>query len=176
MDDLKLFCKDEKQCDKLIQTVRLVSKDIGMDFGINKCSTLVMKRGRRVKSAGIPLPDGRILQSLEEGENYKYLGVLESDDVSNNAIKVSVTKEYFSRVKSVLKSHLNGGHLITPLNTWAVAVLRYTGGVVEWTKAELAGMDRKTRKMLSIYKTHQMSADVDRLYLPRKEGGRGLEG
>ncbi|XP_072176148.1 uncharacterized protein [Diadema setosum] len=175
MDDLKLFCKDEKQCDKLVQTVRLVSKDIGMDFGINKCATLVMKRGRRVKSAGIPLPDGRILQSLEEGENYKYLGVLESDDVSSNAIKVSVTKEYFSRVKSVLKSHLNGGHVITALNTWAVAVLRYTGGVVEWTKAELAGLDRKTRKMLSIYKTHQMSADVDRLYLPRKEGGRGLK-
>ncbi|XP_072169481.1 uncharacterized protein [Diadema setosum] len=173
MDDLKLFRKDEKQCDKLVQTVRLVSKDIGMDFGINKCATLVMKRGRRVKSAGISLPDGRILQSLEEGENYKYLGVLESDDVSSNTIKVSVTKEYFSRVKSVLKSHLNGGHVITALNTWAVAVLRYTGGVVEWTKAELAAMDRKTRKMLSMYKTHQMSAYVDRLYLPRK-GGRGL--
>ena len=35
-------------------------------------------------------------------------------------------------------------------------------------------MDRKTRKMLTMYKMHHPKADIDRLYVKRKGGGRGL--
>jgi hypothetical protein len=35
-------------------------------------------------------------------------------------------------------------------------------------------LDRKTRKMLTIYGQHHPRADIDRLYVPRKEGGRRL--
>ena len=61
MDDLKLYAKSEKELDSLIQTVRVFSKDIGMQFGIEKCSTLVMKRGKRIKSDGIKMPDDQVI-------------------------------------------------------------------------------------------------------------------
>ena len=35
-------------------------------------------------------------------------------------------------------------------------------------------MDRKTRKLLTVYRCMHPQADVDRLYWKRKEGGRGL--
>ena len=35
-------------------------------------------------------------------------------------------------------------------------------------------IDRKTRKILTIHGQHHPKADVDRLYVPRKQGGRGL--
>ena len=35
-------------------------------------------------------------------------------------------------------------------------------------------MDRKTRKSLTSHHMHHPKADVDRLYLPRKRGGRGM--
>ena len=35
-------------------------------------------------------------------------------------------------------------------------------------------MDRKTRKLLTMYKMHHPKADIDTLYVKRKEGGRGL--
>jgi len=35
-------------------------------------------------------------------------------------------------------------------------------------------MDRKTIKILTMYKTHHPKAGTDRLYVKRKEGGRGL--
>ena len=57
MDDLKLYSKNEKELDSLIQTVRLFSADIGMEFGIEKCAVLVMKKGKLVKSERIVLPD-----------------------------------------------------------------------------------------------------------------------
>ena len=37
MDDIKLFAKTEKELETLIQTVRIYSQYIGMEFGIEKC-------------------------------------------------------------------------------------------------------------------------------------------
>jgi len=37
-----------------------------------------------------------------------------------------------------------------------------------------AKLDRKTRKLLTIYGQHHPKADVDRLYVPRKQGERAL--
>ena len=83
MDDLKLYAMDEKGVDSLIQTVRVFSEDIGMEFGIEKCAVLVMKRGKVVKSEGIKLPDYKTIQGLKDGDSYKYLGILEADRIKH---------------------------------------------------------------------------------------------
>ena len=41
---------------------------------------------------------------------------------------------------------------------------------------DLEELDRKTRKLMTMYGAHHPKADVDRLYLQRCEGGRGLLG
>jgi hypothetical protein len=55
-----------------------------------------------------------------------------------------------------------------------VLVLRYSFGIVNWHQEELQNLDRKTRKLLTIHGQHHPKADVNRLYVPRKPGGRGL--
>ena len=42
-------------------------------------------------------------------------------------------------------------------------IIRYGAGIIEWTKEELKDMDRKTRKILTIYKCFHPRDDVDRL-------------
>ena len=79
MDDLKLYSRNEKELDSLVQTIRVCSKHIGMEFGIEKCAMLVIEKGKIVKSVGIELPDGKVFNSLQEGESCKYLGILEAD-------------------------------------------------------------------------------------------------
>ena len=69
MDDLKLYAKNEKSLDSLLQTVRIFSKDIGMEFGIDKCAMLSLKRGNIVASDGIKLPDKSLIKSMKEGES-----------------------------------------------------------------------------------------------------------
>ena len=76
MDDLKLYAKNEKGLDSLVQTVQSFIDDIGMEFGIDKCATLVLKRGKITKFEGISLPDRRVMKGLIEGAGYKYLGIL----------------------------------------------------------------------------------------------------
>ena len=46
MDDSKLLAKNEKELETLIHTVRIYIQDIGMEFGIEKCAMLIMKRGK----------------------------------------------------------------------------------------------------------------------------------
>ena len=55
----------------------------------------------------------------------------------------------------------------------AVPVLRYSFGI-NWHQQELQKLNRKKRKLLTIHGQHHPKADVDRLYVPRKQGGRGL--
>ena len=66
MDDVKLFAKNEKEIDSLLQTVRIFNDDIGMKFGLEKCAAITMKRGKMVHSDGIALPDGTQLRALGE--------------------------------------------------------------------------------------------------------------
>jgi len=56
MDDLKLYAASEKCLDSLVQSVRIFSTDISMEFGIEKCVTLDIHRGKRSTSDGIVLP------------------------------------------------------------------------------------------------------------------------
>ena len=81
MGDLKLYSKSERTLDSVIEAVKIFSQDIRMQFAINKCAMLVMKKGKIVKSDDIQFPNDKVINSLEEGESYKYLGVLEVDEV-----------------------------------------------------------------------------------------------
>ena len=51
-----------------------------------------MKRGKQVKSEGIPMPNGQIMTNIEES-GYEYLGILEADGVQHEAMKDQTKKE-----------------------------------------------------------------------------------
>ena len=91
-------------------------------------------------------------------------------------MKEIVQKEYYHRVRKILKSKLNGGNTIAAINSRAVSNVRYGVGIINWTKNELQEIDRNTWKLLTIYlySSFHPQADSDRLYMSRKEGGRGL--
>ena len=74
----------------------------------------------------------------------------------------------------ILKSELNARNKITATGALAVPILRYSFGIFNWRIGEIKKIDRKTRKMITMYKMHHPKADIDRLYVKRKEGGRGL--
>jgi hypothetical protein len=74
----------------------------------------------------------------------------------------------------ILKSELNARNKVTAIGALAIPVLRYSFGIINWRTEGMKKIDRKTRKILTMYKVHHLKADVDRLYVKRKEGGRGL--
>ena len=72
---MKLFENNEDQTDSLMQTLQWLSEDIGMAFGLKKCSLLVMKRaGKKIRFECITLLDGRIMGEIGEGGCKKQKG------------------------------------------------------------------------------------------------------
>ena len=63
--------------DSLVQTIRIFSIVIGMEFGIKKCAMLVIVKEKIVKSSGIELSDK--VKSLQEEKSYRYLVISEAN-------------------------------------------------------------------------------------------------
>ena len=173
MDDLKLYASNDDQLQDLVGMVKSYSDDIKMEFGLSKCAVLSMVRGKRKPSDGLELPSGDMMKDVDE-EGYKYLGVLQKDSLMSTEMKQKVKTEYFRRLGLLLKSELYAGNLITGINAWAIGIVRYTAGILDWGSTELKKMDVKTRKTMTMHGAFHRKSDVDRLYLKRKDGGRGL--
>ena len=75
MDDIKVFEKNEIELETLIQTIRIYSQDIEMEFGIEKCAMLIMKSRKQETMEGTELPTQERIRILGEKENNTYLGI-----------------------------------------------------------------------------------------------------
>ena len=89
-------------------------------------------------------------------------------------MKEKIRKEYTRRTRQVLKSKLNGVNNFSAINSRTVAVVRYSTGVAHWMKDELQEIDRKTRNLLTIYRTYHPQSDKDQLYVKRKKRRKGI--
>ena len=49
IDDIKIFTKNEKEQENLIQTIRIYNQDIGIEFGFEKFNKLVIKKEKSEK-------------------------------------------------------------------------------------------------------------------------------
>ena len=174
MDDLKLYAKNDQQLEGLLTTVKQFSNDICMEFGLDKCAKATFIRGKLKRSTPITLDIDTTIKQLDPEDSYKYLGVNESDGIDHAKMKERIRKEYYRRVRLVLKTELNSKNRIEAINTLAIPVVQYSYNIINWNLPDLQRMDRKTRKLLTANRMLHPKADVDRLYLPRREGGRGL--
>ena len=80
-------------------------------------------------------------------------------------MKEKIRKEYFRRIRLVLKSELNAANRIDATNTLAFPVVTYSSNIINWKMEEPIKLDRKTREFLTIAKMKYPKADVDRLYI-----------
>ena len=80
VDDLKLHETNHNQLNGLISTVKKVSNDIQMEFGLNKCAKASFQGGKKVSAEGILLNDHQLIQELDQAETSKYLGIEEGED------------------------------------------------------------------------------------------------
>ena len=142
-----------------------------MEFGIEKCATMIQKGGKVVRSEGIKLPNEKVIKSLQDNKGYKYLGILQVDKVKEQEMKENITKEYKRRVRKVLETKLNAENMIKGINIWAVSLIRYSAAFLDWTKEEKQGIDWKTRKLITMHRGLHQKSNTNRIYIPRKEGG-----
>ena len=174
MDDLKTFAGSDKQASQMARIVYDFTKSIGMKFGFDKCKVLNIVRGKVKKCGNITLDGNDVIEEMESTDIYKYLGVIECDNIKHNEMKAIAMEKFKKKLKNVLKSKLNAKNIMTAINEYVTPVLSYTFGIVNWTEQDIKAADILVRKNLNMNRMFEIKSDVDRLYTPRKMGGRGL--
>ena len=89
-------------------------------------------------------------------------------------MKAEFVREYKKRLRLVLRSKLNEKNKIKAINNWVVGIVIHGAGVLQWRFDKLKELDRKAQRLLAMHKGLHPKSDVDRLYVSRKEEGRGL--
>ena len=112
--------------------------------------------------------------SLSLSDVYRYLGVVECTAIKHAEMKSKVLTTFKKRLKSILRTELNARNVMTAIGEYAVPVLSYTFGIINWTEQEIKDADIHVRKQLNLYRMFEIKSDVDRLYVSRSMGGRGL--
>ena len=74
---------------------------------------------------------------------------------------------YLRRTRKLLEPKLYSRNL-DPL-------VKYSGPFSKWTREDLKQMDQRTRKLITMHMALRPRDNVDRLYVSRREGGRGLD-
>ena len=150
------------------------SNDIGMDFGLDKCAKCTLKKGKKATTENFELENGSSITDLSEDSSYKYLGIEENAGIEHKAMRDKVTNQYFKRVKAICKTELTPKNKIQAINQLAIPVITYGFGIIDWPQFQINQIDVRTRKLLTIHKVTYKTSCLDRLYLPRSEGGLGL--
>ena len=119
MDDIKLFAKNEKELETLIQAVTIYSQTIGMEFDIEKCAMLIMKSGKRQMTDGIEVLNQEKSDRSEKKKPTTTCGRAE--------IKENIKKEYLNKTRKLLENTLDRRIITKGINTWAVLLVRYSG-------------------------------------------------
>eukprot|EP00957_Ditylum_brightwellii_P119211 9094275-Ditylum_brightwellii.AAC.1 len=71
---------------------------------------------------------------------------MEGVDFHIDEVKEMTKKEYTSRVRKILNAGMTGEYTMQAICACALPVLRYTFGIMKWTKGELRKLDVKTSK------------------------------
>ncbi|XP_044760793.1 uncharacterized protein LOC123318242 [Coccinella septempunctata] len=174
IDDLKIYASSTEQLRRQLEIVAAFSDSIKMEMGTDKCATLEVKRGKIQEPRTTTLMDFNRISALNEDESYKYLGINQALDIRTSEMKVIFRERLYRRVNLLLKSGLNSKSLFTAINIWAIPGITYSFGVLAWSQTDLREIDRKIRTMLTKNGMHHPHSSTIRLYLPRKNGGRGL--
>jgi hypothetical protein len=174
MDGLKLLRRDENDLQNELKIAQTISKDINMNFGLEKCARMCLRRGRVQSKVQIGNTLENDIKELDPRKAYKYLGIEENFDIQHKIEKEKFKKEYLKRLRLVLGKELNAKNKIQANGSLAVPILIYSFGIVNWSQEELQKLDRKTRKLLTIHGQHHPKADRP-LVCSQKPGRKGLD-
>ena len=100
---------------------------------------------------------------------------MESTTIKQLEIKEKfLKKDYLRQTRKLLKTKFGGRNIARRTNNSSISLVRYRGNFLECTKEELQQMDQRTRELITTRESLYQRDDIDKLYVSRKERGRGL--
>ena len=121
----------------------------------------------------IKLNEDASFRELDWAEPSKYLGIDKGDKIQHAKMKDKIRKECYRRVRAILHTELNAQNKLKS-NQHTSNIFNHLQFVINWNLEEIRRMHRKIRNLLTLNRMHHRKADVNRTYVPRKKGRRGI--
>lgn len=162
MDDLKLFANTDEDLESLLNLARQELLKVGLSLNHKKSATNTQL-------------NESFIEVIQDSTTYKYLGFEENSEgeFTDKSLQ-RIEDELLHRITLLLDTKLNAVNLFSAINEWAISLIDYPLGVLEFNDEWGKKLDSKVRKLLSRSSVFIEGAAIERLYLPRKELGRGL--
>lgn len=174
MDDLKVYANTKTNLSHLLKIVEIFSSDIQMQLGIDKCRTQNVSKGKLIVSENYTTETGEHIAAIKVDEYYKYLGILQNVKIDHTAQKKVLTAEFKSRLSNICRTLLNSRNITKAINTYAIPLLTYSFGIINWSDTDLKALDIVVRTTLTQHRYHHPNAAIERVHIPRRKGGRGI--
>jgi len=124
IDDLKIFAASESKLSRVMKMVKAAMGDVGLEWNPKKCAVVHVRRGMQVSDdAGVRLDEAARIPSLEDGNQYKFLGVLQSVMQEDKLVLECAAKEYLRRMSIIWTSPLLDPISVIASNQFALPVL-----------------------------------------------------
>ena len=100
MHDQKLYGKTERELQSLVHTVRIISKDTGMEFGMDKYSTARIRKGKMCDMEDKEMPYGQRMKQIAKS-GCKYPGFIKNSKAKTHVTEDKIRTEYLMRVRKL---------------------------------------------------------------------------
>ncbi|XP_029654033.1 uncharacterized protein LOC115227294 [Octopus sinensis] len=159
IDDIKLFARSSEILHSMGKVLEGFMKAVGLELNYKKSATNTPVCGDLVKV-------------LEEHQGYKYLGVVESPaSLITPETKKCVVEGVRSKAAMLCKTWLNARNLFHALNEYAISLLNYYVGLIEFEPSEYDEMDLIVLRVVRENHVHVLASNKERLYLSRGQLG-----
>lgn len=177
MDDIKLIARTQTGLKRLLRTTEEFSNDIRMNFGLDKCRTNHIRKGKWIEAEDFTLlqrTGAGTIHAMNRHESYKYLGITQSQGIDNIKMKKELTEKLRARLKSIMKTNLSALNKAKATNAFIIPAVAYSFGILKWTPTDLEQLNRNIRVAYTRNRAHHPRACKERFHLPRSYGGRGI--
>ena len=152
--------------------VKMTMEDVGLAWNPKKCAVVHVRRGVHMSgNSGMILDETARIPNLEDGKQYKFLGVLESVMQEDKLVLECAAKEYLRRMSVIWTSPLSDHNRVTASNQFALPVLGYLMWTQQWPVMDIQEIDRKARKIVIENGVRHPCGSNAIFYLPRDKGG-----
>ena len=128
VDDLKTHHRSEQKAATVASKLKKMFSDIGLEWGINKCAAIHMKRGKLVtndNNTEMPVSKDCSIPVIGNEDHYKFQGKYQNTRHLEDKVIEEASKEYENRLWAVWTSPLSIPRKVPATNVYAVPVSQY---------------------------------------------------
>ena len=133
----KIFASSESKLNRVMESTKSAVEDVHRRVHTHTHDALRLRVDENI-----------CIFDLEEGNQHKFLGVLETVRQKQRMSLECAAKEFLRRMSFIWSSLLSDHNRVTASNQFALPVLGYLMWTQQWPVTELKKLDREVRKVI----------------------------